>query len=138
MNRTSNAAVVRLARISPKARLVTYRRGHLYLVMTIGMIDGSPIIVPHHLSGRPAELEWWQQDHVILGMSVHTDEKYATDAALTMAEIGDTSRLDLTAWLDRVTPRLLFFKRGPRDSRYRPKTRCIPEQEIATIIVGMQ
>jgi hypothetical protein len=79
-------------------------------------------IVAHELTGEPAQLEWWQRDHLLCGFGIATTMAAAADQAVCAMERGELERLQLTVWWDRFTHKHRFFRRSPRQdgNRYLP------------------
>jgi hypothetical protein len=41
--------------------------GSIYMAFVVATIEGGPVIVDHPIDEGKAQLEWWQQDHVLCG-----------------------------------------------------------------------
>jgi hypothetical protein len=87
----------------------------------VAKVEEGPIVIDHPLdSSEHAELEWWQQDHLLTGFGCSANMAEAVDQAMASARRGKLERVGLTLWRDRVAGVLRLFRRSTRGENYRP------------------
>lgn len=96
----------------------------------------SPLVA-HELTGRPAELVWWQQDCRLLGFGFATSMAAAGEQALAAGDRGELARRDVTVWFDRGSRTFRFFRRdgGQRSEiNHRPLGREIRAGDAGALL----
>ena len=94
-------------------------------------------ITENQLSGEPAQLEWWQKDHRLLGFGLAAGAAQAVDQAISCANRGTVERLGLEVWFDRGPRRFRFFRRSRRNPEtYRPTGTELPADEFRVLVDG--
>jgi hypothetical protein len=103
----------------------------LYACWVLAMAeDEQHLLVAHPMQEGPAELEWWQRDHTLIGWAVRPSMGDAVDRAIYCARRGQLERYRLTVWRDRLRARMLIFERSTRhpELNYQPRGRQLTRQ----------
>jgi hypothetical protein len=108
-----------------RGRLEVTRRssrfGQVYAAWVVAKVEEGPIVIDHPLDhSEHAELEWWQQDHLLTGFGCSASMAEAVDQAMASARRGKLELVGLTLWRDRVAGVLRLFRRSPRGENYQP------------------
>lgn len=108
--------------------------GPIFMAFVVATVASGPIVIDHPIDDGKAQLEWWQQDHVLCGFGRSRNEGEAIDQALAAARRGQLERLEITLWLDRVRARYQAFRRSPRGDAYRPTGAPITREAFAALV----
>jgi hypothetical protein len=107
--------------------------GTIYMVFVVATTDG-PIIVDHPDQDGKAQLEWWQQDHVLCGFGRSRKLGEAVDQAMAAARRGNLEQRGITLWLDRRAAKFIGYRRSPRGEGYRPTGERISPATFAELV----
>ena len=114
----------------------------LWICFVVAFCDQDDAYAANRFSGKQAEREFWQRDHVLTGIAFSELEPDSHWEALACAKRQQLERYRICTWFDRGTlPKLIphyeFFLRAPRDPfTFRPQGPEITVRDLRQLLAA--